>query len=165
MHGVRDDFGAAISAGFVEANPTMPCLTATHVPLPHLLHTSRLRILQRSPRILDSIENIAVILSAEAKIWFRDGILSQREEAPASNYFSNHRFLRHFGAEMVLPLPLRHSTNENHQVERTFLFEAVLGKDNPVLDVYNWGTQPATPASCRARFRSGSAAGNKWRRP
>jgi len=35
-----------------------------------------LRISRRSPRILDSIENIAVIIFCRAKIWFRDGILS-----------------------------------------------------------------------------------------
>jgi hypothetical protein len=39
---------------------------------------------------------------------------------------------------MVLLFPLRDSSNENHQVERTLLFEAVLEKDNP-LDVYKWG--------------------------
>jgi hypothetical protein len=36
MHAVRDDFGAAISTGFVEANPTMHYPFATQVPLPHL---------------------------------------------------------------------------------------------------------------------------------
>jgi len=34
------------------------------------------RIPQGSPRILNSIENIAVITFCRSKIWFRDGILS-----------------------------------------------------------------------------------------
>ena len=54
-------------------------------------------------------------------------VAGRGETAPASNYFSHHRFLHHFGVEMVLLFPLRHSTNENHQLERTVLFEAVPG--------------------------------------
>src|SRR6266852_3288172 len=38
MHGVNEDFGAAISTVFDETNPTMPTLVATHVPLSHPLH-------------------------------------------------------------------------------------------------------------------------------
>src|SRR5260370_22989480 len=76
----------------------------------------------RNPRSKKSYPSISGICTSSS---------TSRHCPLASNYFSNHRFLHHFGAEMVLLFPRRHSTNENHQVERTLLFEGVLGKNNP----------------------------------
>jgi hypothetical protein len=73
---------------------------------------------------------LPLFLFADQKSGFGQGFFpgeAAPEAAPASNYFSHHPFLHHFGVEMVLLFPLRHSTNENHQLERTVLFEAVLG--------------------------------------
>jgi hypothetical protein len=164
MHGVKDDCGSAISTGFVEANPTMPCLTATHVPLPHLPRRPFSEFPKDRLEFSTPLKILPLLLFAHQKSVFGAEFF-QGEAASASNCFSNHRFLQHFGTEMVLLLPFRHSTNEIHQQTRNLLFEAVLGRDNPALDGCNCGAQPATLDSRRARFRSGSGAGNKWQRP
>src|SRR6266849_2020841 len=88
MHGVNEDFGAAISTVFGESNPTMPTLVATHVPLPHPLHLAALGIFQGSLRIHHPIETIAVTTLWRTKIRFRRRIDSQIDAALDSNCFA-----------------------------------------------------------------------------
>jgi hypothetical protein len=77
MHGVKEDFRATISTVFVDTNPTMRYLVATHVPLPHSLLQPVLGISQGSLRIHNSMETIAVIALCGIKIRSVAGMISK----------------------------------------------------------------------------------------
>jgi len=68
MHGVNEDFGAAISTGFDEAIPTVPHYMATHVPLRTLTPPWNLSAMASNSRTL---ETVAVIAIWRSKIRFQ----------------------------------------------------------------------------------------------
>ena len=69
MHGVKEDFGATISAVFEEANPTMPYTMASRLPLFRLPDFSIPGISRGYASNSHSMETIAVIALLEPGIW------------------------------------------------------------------------------------------------
>src|SRR6267143_480713 len=159
-HGVSEDFGATISTVFVEADPTMPSLLATHVPLPHL-STLLVPIIWQIPLpFYNSIENTAVIaLRADKNRPCRRHYF-QREAAPNPNCFSNHTSSRHFGPEIAPLFPLRHCASGKKVLTRSKVGEAALGRGSPERCVHKLSSKTYRRKIVRKRGNSSCSGSN-----
>ncbi len=118
-HGVNEDFGATISTVFDEANPTMPYLMATRVPLPYPPSTCRFlefpkdRFAFTTPWKLLRLWLFGTQKSVPAPALLPKGSSSRFE------LFFESQLLLRFGPKMVPGFPLRHSANASRQKEDT----------------------------------------------